>query len=137
MQVCTQNCIGCSKNKHRNDEDKKNLIKRLNRVEGQVRGISKMVEDDRYCEDVLIQISAVVNSLRSMSNELLKSHLSTCVVNEIKKDNLDVIDDVVSLFNKIKYKLLKLLFLVIDFIYGNDIMNLMTIEGGKNYEVIT
>ena len=52
MQVCTQNCIGCSKNKHRNDEDKKNLIKRLNRVEGQVRGISKMVEEDRYCEDV-------------------------------------------------------------------------------------
>ena len=83
MQVCTQNCIGCSKNKHRNDEDKKNLIKRLNRVEGQVRGISKMVEEDRYCEDVLIQISAVINSLRSMSNEMLKSHLSTCVVDEI------------------------------------------------------
>ena len=102
MQVCTPNCIGCSKNKHRNDEDKKNLIKRLNRVEGQVRGISKMVEEDRYCEDVLIQISAVINSLRSMSNELLKSHLSTCVVDEIKKDNLEVIDEVVNLFNKIK-----------------------------------
>ena len=102
MEKCSQNCSSCSKNKHRNYEDKKNLIKRLSRVEGQVRGISKMVEDDRYCEDVLIQISAVVNSLRSMSNELLKSHLSTCVVDEIKKDNLDVIDDVVSLFNKIK-----------------------------------
>ena len=102
MEKCSQNWSSCSKNKHRNDEDKKNLIKRLNRVEGQVRGISKMVEDDRYCEDVLIQISAVVNSLRSMSNELLKSHLSTCVVDENKKDNLDVIDDVVSLFNKIK-----------------------------------
>ena len=102
MEKCSQNCSSCSKNKHRSDNDKKNLIKRLNRVEGQVRGISKMVEEDRYCEDVLIQISAVVNSLRSMSNELLKSHLSTCVVDEIKKDNLDVIDDVVSLFNKIK-----------------------------------
>ncbi|MGN1337803.1 MAG: metal-sensing transcriptional repressor [Candidatus Coprovivens sp.] len=102
MQVCTQNCSGCSKNKHRNDEDKKNLIKRLNRVEGQVRGISKMVEEDRYCEDVLIQISAIINSLRSMSNELLKSHLATCVVDEIKKDNLEVIDEVVNLFNKIK-----------------------------------
>ena len=102
MQVCSQNCVGCSKNKHRNDEDKKNLIKRLNRVEGQIRGISKMVDEDRYCEDVLIQISAVINSLRSMSNEMLKSHLSTCVVDEIKKDNLDVIDEVVNLFNKIK-----------------------------------
>lgn len=102
MQVCTQNCSGCSKNKHRNDEDKRNLIKRLNRVEGQVRGISKMVEEDRYCEDVLIQISAIINSLRSMSNELLKSHLATCVVDEIKKDNLEVIDEVVNLFNKIK-----------------------------------
>ena len=101
MQVCSQNCSGCTKNKHRND-DKKNLIKRLNRVEGQVRGISKMVEEDRYCEDVLIQISAVINSLRSMSNELLKSHLATCVVDEIKKDNLEVIDEVVNLFNKIK-----------------------------------
>jgi DNA-binding FrmR family transcriptional regulator len=61
-----------------------------------------MVEEDRYCEDVLIQISAVINSLRSMSNEMLKSHLSTCVVDEIKKDNLEVIDEVVNLFNKIK-----------------------------------
>lgn len=101
MESCSQNCSNCFKKKNRND-DKKNLIVRLNRVEGQVRGITKMVEEDRYCEDVLIQISAVVNSLRSMSNELLKSHLSTCVVDEIKKDNLDIIDDVVSLFNKIK-----------------------------------
>lgn len=102
MEKCCQNCSDCVKNKHRNDEDKKNLIKRLNRVEGQVRGISKMVEEDRYCEDVLIQISAVINSLRSMSSELLKSHLATCVVDEIKKDNLEVIDEVVNLFNKIK-----------------------------------
>lgn len=102
MEKCCQNCSDCAKNKHRNDEDKKNLIKRLNRVEGQVRGISKMVEEDRYCEDVLIQISAVINSLRSMSNELLKGHLATCVVDEIKKDNLEIIDEVVNLFNKIK-----------------------------------
>ena len=102
MQTCCQNCSDCSKNKHRSEEDKKNLIKRLNRVEGQVRGINKMIEEDRYCEDVLIQISAVVNSLKSMSNELLKSHMATCVVEDIKNGNLDVIDDVVNLFNKIK-----------------------------------
>ena len=102
MEKCCQNCSDCAKNKHRSEEDKKNLIKRLNRVEGQIRGINKMVEEDRYCEDVLIQISAVVNSLRSMSNELLKSHLSTCVVEDIKNDNLEVIDEVMSLFNKIK-----------------------------------
>lgn len=102
MQNCCQNCSNCDKNKHRSEEDKKNLIKRLNRVEGQVRGINKMIEDDRYCEDVLIQISAVVNSLKSMSNELLKSHMATCVVEDIKNGNLDVIDDVVNLFNKIK-----------------------------------
>ena len=102
MQVCCQNCSDCTKNKERNDEDKKNLIKRLSRVEGQVRGISKMVDEDRYCEEVLIQISAVINSLRSMNSELLKMHLSTCVVDEIKKDNLVVIEEVINLFNKIK-----------------------------------
>ena len=59
-----------------------------------------MVSDDRYCADILIQISAINKSLKSLGNEIMKSHLSTCVVEDIKNDKLEVIDEVVSLFEK-------------------------------------
>ena len=88
----------CTRLKHRTEEEKKNLMKRLRIIEGQVRGISQMIEDDRYCDDILIQISAVNKSLKSLGNQMLKSHISTCVVEDIKEDNLDVIDDVMNLF---------------------------------------
>lgn len=60
-----------------------------------------MITDDRYCDDVLIQISAINKSLKSLGNEILKSHLSTCVVEDIKNDKLEVIDDVIDLFGKL------------------------------------
>ena len=60
-----------------------------------------MLEDDRYCQDIVIQISAVDKSLKSLGNEILKNHLSTCVVADIKENNLEVIDEVVSLFDKL------------------------------------
>ena len=87
--------------KHRTEEEKEVLIKRLSRIEGQVRGIKKMIEDDRYCDDSLIQVSAINNSLKSLGNEILKSHLSTCVVEDLKNDNLDVIDDIIDLFRRL------------------------------------
>lgn len=87
--------------KHRTEEEKEVLIKRLSRIEGQVRGIKKMIEDDRYCDDILIQVSAINNSLKSLGNEILKSHLSTCVVEDLKNDNLDVIDDIIDLFRRL------------------------------------
>lgn len=93
-----ENNCKCVRKKHRNQEEKECLIKRLNRIEGQVKGIKQMISDDRYCDEVLIQISAVNKSLKSLGNEMLKNHLATFVVEEIKKDNLDVIDDVVDLF---------------------------------------
>ena len=60
-----------------------------------------MVEDDRYCNDILIQISAINKSLKSLGNEILKSHLSTCVVNDLKNDNLEAIDEIIDLFGRI------------------------------------
>lgn len=60
-----------------------------------------MVEDDRHCDDVLIQISAINKSLKSLGNEILKSHLSTCVVNDLKNNNLEVVDEVIDLFEKL------------------------------------
>lgn len=92
----------CTRLKHRTEDEKNNLIKRLKVIEGQVCGICKMIENDRYCDDVLIQISAVNNSLKSLGTEMLKNHLSTCVVKDIKEDKLEVIDDVMELFSKLR-----------------------------------
>ena len=80
----------------------KKLTKRINIVEGQVKGIKQMVIDDRYCGDILIQVAAINRALKSLSNEILKNHLTTCVVEDIKNEKLEVIDEVIDLFNKIK-----------------------------------
>lgn len=86
----------------RSDEDKKKLIKRLNIISGQINGVSKMINDDRYCYDVLIQLSSIVNSIKSLESEVLKVHLETCVAEDIKEGNTSVIDEVVDLVDKIK-----------------------------------
>ena len=67
--------------------DKENLIKRLNRVEGQVRGISKMIEEDRYCIEVLQQMQAIKSALSKVEDAILKSHSATCVASAIKSGN--------------------------------------------------
>lgn len=61
-----------------------------------------MIEDDRYCDDVLLQVASAINDLKSLSNEILKSHMKSCMVEDIKNDNLEVIDDILNLFGKIK-----------------------------------
>ena len=93
-------CEHPKKAKHRTEEEKKHLITRLKTIEGQVRGIGQMIDDDRYCDDVLIQISAVTKSLKSLGNEILKSHLSTCVVEDIKDNQLEIIDEVMELIKR-------------------------------------
>ena len=100
MQKCS-NCPGCNVVKHRDETEKKKLMKRLNIIEGQVKGIKQMVDDDRYCEDIIIQISAVNKSLKSIGNELLKNHLNTCVKDAIISEDQDVFDDVIDLFEKL------------------------------------
>lgn len=61
-----------------------------------------MIESDRYCDDVLLQVASTINALKSLSNEILKSHMQTCMVEEIKKGNITVIDDILNLFVKLK-----------------------------------
>ena len=80
------------KKTHRSAETKKNLINRLNRINGQVNGVKKMIEEDSYCNDILIQLSAIKNSVQSLSNELLDSHLRTCITKGLQKGNLDAVD---------------------------------------------
>ncbi len=84
--------------KYRTEEEKKKLTKRINIIEGQINGIKQMINDDRYCSDILIQISAINNSLKSLGNEILKNHLSTCIVNDIKNDKLEAVDEIIYLF---------------------------------------
>ncbi len=59
-----------------------------------------MIEEDSYCNDILIQLSAIKNSVQSLSNELLDSHLRTCITKDLQKGNLDAVDEVVNLFKK-------------------------------------
>lgn len=87
---------------YRTDEEKKNLKKRLNIIEGQIRGINQMISDDRYCDDVLIQIAAVNNALKSLGNNILENHLRTCVTRDIQNGNLDILKDVMKLIKKLQ-----------------------------------
>ena len=94
-------CKNCKKAKHRTCEEKKLIIKRLNIIEGQIRGIKDMVNDDRLCDDVLIQLSASIHSLKSLGNTILKSHMKTCMIKNLNEGNLEAIDEVIDLFQKL------------------------------------
>ncbi len=88
------------KTKHREGDEYKNLINRLNRIEGQVRGVKQMVENDAYCVDILTQVSAVSAALNSFSKVLLTNHIRTCVADDIRGGDDTVIDELVSLLQK-------------------------------------
>lgn len=91
----------CTKVVHMNEEDKKKYTIRLNRIEGSVRGINRMISDDRHCDELLIQIAAVTKSLKSLGQELLHNHMKTCMVDDIKNNNYESIDEVMDLFRKL------------------------------------
>ena len=91
----------CHKNTKRDEEQIKKLIHRLNRIEGQIRGIKGMIEADAYCKDILVQSSAVSAAMNAFNRELLASHIHTCVVRDIMKGNDEVVDELVSLLQKL------------------------------------
>lgn len=88
------------KTTHREEQTKKKINKRLKTIEGQIRGIENMIEEDKYCRDILIQLLAVNKSIKSLSTEILKNHLSRCVVDEIKNNNIEIIDEVMDLVGR-------------------------------------
>ena len=90
----------CEKKTKRSEEEKKRIISRLNRIGGQINGICKMVENDAYCNDVLIQLSAVKNSVKSLSTHILENHLCSCVARDLEKGDFDTIDEIISLFKR-------------------------------------
>lgn len=90
----------CNKKTHRGEDEKKIINNRINRIEGQLIGVKKMIEKDAYCNDVLIQLSAIENSVKSLSNHVLENHLYSCVTRDLEKGNLEIIDELISLFKK-------------------------------------
>lgn len=100
-QVQNKKC-GCSyKKKERSKGEAKKLINRLNRIEGQVRGIKRMLEQDAYCTDILIQVSAVNAALNSFNKELLAEHIRTCVAEDIRQGKDETIDELVVTLQKL------------------------------------
>ena len=91
----------CERKKKRSEEEFKLLMNRLKRIEGQVRGVEKMLENDAYCPDILIQVSAINSALNSFNKELLASHLKSCVVNDIRAGKDEVIDELAETLQKI------------------------------------
>ncbi len=91
----------CTKKKERTDEEYKKLIHRLNRIEGQVNGIKRMVEQNAYCTDILIQVSAINSALNSFNKELLANHIKTCVADDIRQGKDDTIDDLVKTLQRL------------------------------------
>ena len=93
--------LDCCRHKHREQEEYDALIRRLNRIEGQVRGIRGMVEKEAYCTDILTQVSAVQSALNAFSRELLSSHIRTCVADGIRADDTEVVDELVRTVEKL------------------------------------
>lgn len=91
----------CERHKDRSDEEKKKLINRLKRIEGQIRGIEGMVEKNAYCPDILIQVSAVNAALNSFNKELLAKHIKTCVVEDVRDGSDEKIDELVKVLQKV------------------------------------
>lgn len=94
-------CPGCQKKTMRSEEERKKLINRLKRVEGQIRGIIGMLENDAYCNDILIQSAAVNAAVNSFNRELLASHIHTCVARDIREGKDETIDELVATLQKL------------------------------------
>ena len=84
----------------RSDEDKNKLVTRINKLIGQMNGIKKMIEDDRYCDDILIQLSAIDKSIKSLANVILDKHMHTCLIENIENGNYEVINEIIDLFKR-------------------------------------
>ena len=91
----------CHKTKERSEKEYKDLIHRLNRIEGQVRGIKGMVEKDAYCTDILTQVAAVSAALNSFNKVLLANHIKTCVTQDIREGREDTVDELVATLQKL------------------------------------
>lgn len=91
----------CRRIKKRTEAEYKSLINRLNRIEGQIRGIKRMVENDAYCPDILVQSAAVNAAVNAFNKELLSNHIHTCVAEDIRNGKDEAIDELVETLKKL------------------------------------
>lgn len=96
----SQECC-CHKTKERSDKEHKDLINRLNRIEGQIRGIKRMVDENVYCPDILVQVAAVNAALNSFNKVLLGNHIKTCVTQDIKDGKDETVDELLVTLQKL------------------------------------
>ena len=92
-----ENC----KHTRREIDEQSKLVNRLNRLEGQIRGIRNMVEEDVYCDDILIQVAAVKSALDAFSSSLFENHLKTCVVRDIKANHPEIVEEVLTTIKRL------------------------------------
>lgn len=92
----------CShKSKERSLKEYKNLMNRLNRIEGQVRGVKNMLEKNAYCTDIMLQVAAITSALNSFNKVLLENHMKTCVIKDIREGNEETIDELLPVLQKL------------------------------------
>lgn len=101
QSCCGHGCAGCGKTKLRSPAEYKRLINRLNRISGQISGIKGMVEKNAYCTDILVQVAAVNAALNSFNKELLAEHIRSCVAENIRNGNDEIIDELVRTLQKL------------------------------------
>ena len=97
----TQDCTCCQKKKERSDKEYRDLMNRLKRIEGQVRGIQRMLEKDAYCTDIMVQVAAVNAALNSFNKVLLANHIRSCVARDIREGKDETIDELVGTLQKL------------------------------------
>lgn len=95
------NCEERKKQRDHEGKEYKNLMTRLNRIEGQVQGIRRMVEEDRYCVDILTQVSAIQAALNAFNRELLTRHIKSCVVTDIQNGREEAVDELCQTVQKL------------------------------------
>ena len=98
---CCQENIGSEKHTLRTEDERRKLLNRLNRIEGQIRGLKGMLEKDAYCTDILTQSSAVSAAMNSFNKELLASHVRNCVARDIREGRDEVVDELVCTLQKL------------------------------------
>ena len=94
-------CENCLKTKERSEKEYKSLINRLNRIEGQVRGVKGMVENSAYCTDILVQVSAITAALNAFNKELLANHIRTCVIDDVREGKEEKVNELVETLHKL------------------------------------
>lgn len=104
LSECGDSCCSSERKSHHSEKTKKNLVTRLNRIEGQIRGIKGLIERDTYCDDVITQISATQAALNSVAKLLLEGHMKSCIVERIQEGDKEVVDELLTTIEKLMKK---------------------------------